>query len=99
MKLVVTAFVTLDGVMRAPGGSDEDRSGGFAHGGWLVPFFDADLGRFMEATFSQADAILLGRGTYDLMQPYWSTVTDADNGVGVALNTLPKHVVTHRPAP
>ena len=98
MKLVVTAFVTLDGVMRAPGGSDEDRSGGFAHGGWLVPFFDADLGQFMQETFAQADAFLLGRTTYDLMQPCWSTVTDAGNAVGVALNTLPRHVATHRPA-
>jgi len=52
----------------------------------------------MQETFAQADAFLLGRTTYDLMQPYWSTVTDAGNAVGVALNTLPRHVATHRPA-
>lgn len=97
MILTVTTFLTLDGVMQAPGGADEDCSGGFEHGGWLVPFFDDDLGQFMDATFAEADALLLGRTTHDLMQPYWSGVTDPDNRVATALNSLPRHVVTHRP--
>jgi hypothetical protein len=56
MKLTVTTFQTLDGVMQAPGGPEEDPSGGFEHGGWLVPHADAEMGAFMDATFRPADA-------------------------------------------
>ena len=62
-KLTMTTFVTLDGVMQAPGAPDEDRSGGFPHGGWFVPFADADMGTFMTEVFANADAFLLGRRT------------------------------------
>jgi dihydrofolate reductase len=97
MKLTITTFTTLDGVMQGPGGQDEDATNDFRLGGWLVPFADEDMGRFISETFSLADAILLGRTTYDMMFRFWSQVTDPNNRVATALNTLPKHVATSRP--
>lgn len=97
MRLTVTTFTSLDGVMQGPGAPDEDRSGGFNHGGWMVPFADDDQSRLIAATFAEADELLLGRASYDMMQAYWSQVTDPGNAVARALNTLPKHVATRRP--
>ncbi len=97
MRLTVTTFTTLDGVMQGPGGPDEDRSNGFALGGWLVPFVDDDFGRLITDIFRRADEILLGRTTYDMMYPFWSQITDRDDPVAVGLNTLSKHVATSHP--
>jgi dihydrofolate reductase len=94
MELILTAFVTMDGVMQGPGAADEDPSDGFAHGGWLVPFADPDMGTTVSAWIERADEILLGRRTYELMFPYWSRVTDPDDVVARQLNSLPKHVVS-----
>jgi dihydrofolate reductase len=94
MKLTVHTFVTLDGVMQGPGGPDEDRSGGFAHGGWVVPFVDGDFGAIVEGWFGRAGEILLGRTTYDMMRAFWTEVTDPADAVAAALNGLPKHVVS-----
>ena len=65
-KLVVGSFLTLDGVMQAPGGPNEDREGGFRHGGWLVPYFDQKFGEIMTEWTQRAGAFLLGRKTYEI---------------------------------
>jgi dihydrofolate reductase len=94
LKLTVTTFMTLDGIAQGPGGPDEDRSGGFEHGGWLVPHIDDDFGRVMDARFAEVDAFLLGRRTYEIFAGYWPKVTDESNPAAVKLNTLPKYVAS-----
>ncbi len=95
MELSVNTFVSLDGVMQGPGGREEDTTGGFDAGGWMVEFTDAAFGRIVEQNwFASGDRILLGRTTFDLMRPYWMTVTDPENTTATALNTYPKFVVS-----
>jgi dihydrofolate reductase len=94
MKLTLNTFLSLDGVMQGPGGPDEDVSGGFDRGGWLVPHMDKDFGRIVDGWFAQAEALLLGRTTYQMMQPYWEQVTEPDSLVATAMNTLPKYLVS-----
>jgi dihydrofolate reductase len=95
MKLTVHTFLTLDGVIQAPGGADEDRSGGFGRGGWLVPLSDADMGEIVESWFGRTDAILLGRNTYETMRSYWSQVTDPANAAAAKLNYGRKYVASN----
>jgi dihydrofolate reductase len=92
-KLVVTTFVTLDGVMQAPGGPGEDPSGGFSHEGWLVPFFDEDMGRQITEWFTGAEDFLLGRGTYDIFYASWPKMI-SDDPVSQGLNFRTKHVAS-----
>ena len=94
MRLTASTFVTLDGVIQSPGAPEEDPAHGFDLGGWLPPHFDDQAGQYMANVLDQADAFLLGRFTYETFAGYWPNVTDPDNAAGVALNKLPKYVVT-----
>lgn len=92
-RLVVTEFVTLDGVGQAPGGPDEDRDGAFPHGGWQAPFADDAAG---DVVFEQArtmDALLLGRRTYEIFAGYWPRAPQ-EIPFTALLNGVPKHVAS-----
>ena len=77
-----SVFVSLDGVMQAPGGPTEDPTGGFAHGGWLPQFFDEDVGQAIDAFFGTEYDLLLGRRTYDIFAAYWPYVGGEATGIG-----------------
>jgi dihydrofolate reductase len=92
-KLIVTEFMTLDGVAQAPGMPDEDREGGFEHGGWQAPVFDPSAGDVMVDDASGMDALLLGRKTYDIFAGYWPTAPEEIPFTGL-LNRVPKYVAS-----
>jgi dihydrofolate reductase len=92
-KIVLSEFLTLDGVMQGPGGPDEDRSGGFDKGGWQLGFADDTLGRFVRGGLTSAGGYLLGRRTYDIFAGYWPS-QGADNAVAAPMNSKPKFVVS-----
>ena len=97
-KLTASAFVSLDGVMQAPGGPEEDPTGGFAFGGWTVPYWEGDdaMGATMERLFASPFALLLGRRTYDIFAGYWPYHEDE---IGTAFNAATKYIVTSSDAP
>jgi dihydrofolate reductase len=90
MKLIATMMLTLDGVYQGPGGPDEDRRGGFERGGWTTAHADAEMWPFLVAMFDRAEALLLGRKTWEIWEPYWPN--HDDNPLGHAINALPKYV-------
>jgi dihydrofolate reductase len=91
--LIVTEFLTLDGVAQAPGGRDEDRDGDFAHGGWQAPLGDAETGNAIYEQAKDMDALLLGRATYELFADYWPKAPP-DNPFSRLLNGVPKYVAS-----
>lgn len=92
-KIVVLSFVSLDGVMQAPGGPEEDTSGGFKYGGWTFPYFDDFSGNIMEEQMSMPFDLLLGRKTYDIFAGYWPK-QDPTGRVAEPFNKATKYVVS-----
>lgn len=90
-KIIVLTFVTLDGVMQAPGGPQEDTDGGFKYGGWVVPHFDERLGAIMHAQMTRPRDLLLGRRTYEIFASYWP----AHESEWPGINSATKYVVSH----
>jgi dihydrofolate reductase len=95
-KIIVLSFVTLDGIIQAPGGPEEDTSGGFKYGGWTVPYFDEFIGKIMGEQMDRPFNLLLGRKTFDIFASYWPQNADQWPGINeaikyVASNTITKH--------
>src|SRR5499427_11159237 len=93
-QLIVLSFITLDGVMQAPGGPEEDTSGDFKFGGWSVGYFDDMVGNAMGEQLGHSFDLLLGRQTYDIFAAYWPKANDA---IAAQINGAKKYVVSHRP--
>ncbi len=91
MKLMASMMLSLDGVYQGPGGPDEDRRGGFDRGGWAMGRDDPDMWPFLTSMFERADALLLGRKTWDIWEPYWP-LHDGGDAVSHGINVLPKYV-------
>ena len=96
-KLTGAAFLSLDGVMQAPGGPEEDPSRGFEFGGWLAGLYDEEFGEEIDRLFSQPFDLLLGRRTYDIFAAYWPF--NQDNPVGAMFQRANKYVLTHSDEP
>jgi len=97
-KLVVSAFISLDGVIQAPGGPGEDPSNDFRLGGWIVPYADEAISRNLQDLLSRPFDLLLGRRTYDIFAAYWPHVPAGSGSRAIAdlFNSVRKHVATHR---
>jgi dihydrofolate reductase len=93
-KLFVSEFLTVDGVMQAPGASDEDLEGGFQHGGWQLAYFDEVFARSMEETMANTGAFVLGRKTYELFAAYWPTAKEEVGEFADVMNEMPKYVAS-----
>ncbi|SCL20487.1 Dihydrofolate reductase [Micromonospora rhizosphaerae] len=94
MKLVVVEWMSLDGVVQAPGAPDEDRSGGFAHGGWHLRWFDETSRQWVVDGLTAASAFLFGRLTYERFAAHWPHVTGPERVVADPLNSKPKYVAS-----
>lgn len=93
-KIIVASFTSLDGVMQAPGGPQEDPTGGFAFGGWTAPYFDEALGASMAEIFGRPFDLLLGRKTYDIFAAYWPYVGDPNGPIAGPFNRVTKYVAS-----
>ena len=95
-KLTGAVFQSLDGVMQAPGGPEEDLTSNFEHGGWVAPFWDPDMGPFEDVITGDYD-LLLGKRTYDIFAAYWPF--NQDNPIGAKFQRINKYVLTHSDKP
>jgi dihydrofolate reductase len=95
MRLTIQTFLTLDGVMQAPGGPEEDPSDGFTHGGWQAPFSDPAVGDFILDLNRHASAFLFGRRTFEIFRGHWPDQIDPADPIATAINSLPKYVVSN----
>ncbi|MGH3037613.1 MAG: dihydrofolate reductase family protein [Gaiellaceae bacterium] len=94
-RVIVNEFMSLDGVAQAPGGADEDTSGGFAHGGWHMRYMEDELAMsWVLAGIVEAGGFLLGRRTYEIFASYWPNAPAEEQVIAEPLNTKPKHVVS-----
>jgi dihydrofolate reductase len=94
-KVIVNEFMSLDGVAQAPGGDEEDTSGGFAHGGWHMRYMEDEVARrWVIGSIIEADGFLLGRRTYEIFAAYWPTAGEEEQVVAEPLNTKPKYVAS-----
>jgi dihydrofolate reductase len=91
MRLTASMMITLDGVYQGPGGPDEDRQGGFERGGWTAAYADEEGWQSLQSWFERADALLLGRKTWEIWEPYWPH-HDSGDPVSHGINVLPKYV-------
>ena len=93
-KVVVNEFMSLDGVVQAPGGADEDTSGGFEHGGWHLGYFDDRSQKWVLESIVQAGGFLLGRRTWEIFAAYWPNASEEEQVIADPLNTKPKYVAS-----
>ena len=93
-KIVISEFLTLDGVMQAPGGADEDRSDGFDKGGWQLAYGDETVGKYVTDGLTNAGGLLLGRRTYDIFAGYWPNQSADGFPIAGMMNSLPKFIVS-----
>jgi dihydrofolate reductase len=93
-KVIVNEFLSLDGVAQAPGGADEDTSGGFEHGGWHMQYLDPTFEKWVTPGITDAGAFLLGRRTYEIFAGYWPNAPEEEQVIAEPLNTKPKHVAS-----
>ena len=98
-KIIGAAFVSLDGVMQAPGGPTEDPTGGFEKGGWLAGLFDEETGEAVDKAFTEPFDLLLGRRTYDIFAAYWPFATGDSKPMSELFDRIGKYVVTRGDAP
>ena len=92
-KIIVGMFVSLDGVVQAPGHPDEDREGGFEHGGWTMPYGDDEIGKVILDSMNASDAMLLGRKTYQIFAAFWPSAP-ADDPFAAPMNSISKYVAS-----
>jgi dihydrofolate reductase len=93
-KVIVNEFMSLDGVAQAPGGADEDTTGGFEHGGWHLSYFDDISQKWVVESLTEAGGFLLGRRTYEIFAAYWPSAPEEEQVLAQPLNTLPKYVAS-----
>lgn len=98
-KIIGAVFVSLDGVIQAPGGPEEDRSGGFELGGWLFHFFDEEVGEQVDRLFAPPFDLLLGRRTYDIFAAFWPYNASEPDGIGQRFDRASKYVLTRSADP